>query len=207
MSAILKTDFRGNRRSTLTSLRNHGRIPAVLYGENGPNESIHVDRGEFSQAIREHGKGGIFELHTPDGSKVNAMIYEIQKNQLKNSILHIDFKRINMNKPIQTIVPIALIGHAQGGGIIQFQTRELEIRCLPHDIPENIPVYASELEIGDSLTVRDIELPAGVEVQHEQDEVILSVVAPRLDPVEIEEEVHEPEVVGAVDGPGLDEAK
>lgn len=210
MTASLKAEFRGSQKSTLTNLRNHGRIPAVLYGEGGPNESIHVDQVEFRQAIGEHGKSGIFELQTPDGKKVNAMIYEIQRDHMKNRFLHIDFKRVNMNKPVETVVPITLVGQAPGvqqGGVLQSQTRELTIRCLPTQIPESIPLHISDLQMGDSLMVKDIEVPAGVEFQHEPEEVIVSIVAPRLDPVQREEEVDEPEVVGAVNGPGMDEAK
>ena len=110
-----------------------------------------------------------------------------------------------MNKQMLTSVPITLIGQADGvkqGGVLQFQTRELEVRCLPSELPDSLSLYVSELQIGDSLTVQDIELPKGVEVQHEPDEVIVSVTAPRLQPVEEDaEEVKEPEVVGAKDSP------
>ncbi|RXT09004.1 50S ribosomal protein L25 [Ammoniphilus sp. CFH 90114] len=213
MSSALRAELRNNQScSELNQLRNNGRIPAVLYGLNQQNQNIHVDYSDIQQHIRRHGKSSIVDLTMQDGTTEKVIINEVQKDNLKDRIVHVDFKRVNMNKPMVTTVPIALIGEATGakqGGVVQFQTRELEIRCLPTERPETIPVYVSELEIGSSITIADLDIPSGVEVQHEMNEVIVSIVPPRLQPVEEEptDEIQEPEVVGARDSHGLDEAK
>ncbi|MEW9672679.1 50S ribosomal protein L25 [Ammoniphilus sp. 3BR4] len=210
MSSI-RAEIRDSQSSS-NQLRNSGRIPAVLYGLNEQNQNIHVDSMEMAQHIRRHGKNSMVDLDIQGGKTEKVIINEVQKDNLKDRIVHVDFKRVNMNRPMITTVPITLIGEAAGakqGGVVQFQTRELEIRCLPTDRPETIPLYVSELEIGSSLAVKDLDIPPGVEVQHELDEIIVSIVAPRLQPVEETpaDEIQEPEVVGARDSHGLDEAK
>ncbi len=213
MSTSLNAAIRDSKTcSGLNELRANGRIPAVLYGLNQQNQNIHVDYSDVTQLLRHHGKNSIVELNVQNGRSEKVIINEIQKDNIKNQILHLDFKRVNMNKPMLASVPIVLIGEATGakqGGVTQFQTRELEVRCLPSELPESIPLYVSELEIGQSLAVADLDLPPGVEVQHEMDEIIVSIVAPRLQPVEEEpaDEIQEPEVVGARDSHGMDEAK
>lgn len=213
MSAVLKAGKRDSKScSELNQLRNSGRIPGVLYGMNKENELIHVDQSEIVQVLRHHGRNSILELNLDEnGPSEKVIIAEVQKDNLKDRILHLDFKRINMNKQMFATVPVTLIGQADGvkqGGVLQFQTRELEIRCLPSQLPESIPLYISELQVGELLTVQDLDIPPGVEVQHELNEVIVSVTPPRLQPVaEEDEEVKEPEIVGAKDGPGMDEAK
>lgn len=213
MTAELKAEMRDSKScSGLNQLRRNGRIPGVLYGMNQQNELIHVDQSDLIQVLRHNGKNGVLDLHLQGNRNEKVMIAEIQKDNIKGQILHLDLKRVNMNKPIHTQVPITLVGQADGakqGGVLQFQLREVEVRCLPTQIPDSIPLYVSELNIGDSLTIADLDVPSGIEIQHESDEVIVSVAAPRMQPVEEDENdtIQEPEVVGAKDGPGLDEAK
>lgn len=210
MTAILKADTRNT--GGVNRLRHNGRIPGIVYGKDLGNERIHVDQKELQQVVREHGKNSILQLSLREGNSLNVMISEIQQHPITNQIIHCDFKQINMNKPITTTVPINIIGQADGvrdGGVIQFQTRELEIRCLPSQVPDYLSLYASDLKIGDTVMVRDLDIPQGIEVQHEQDEVICSIIAPRMQPVEEEpgEQVKEPEIVGARDSHGMDAAK
>lgn len=213
MAAELRAEMRDSKSgSGLNQLRNNGRIPGVVYGMNQQNELIHVDQSDLIQVLRHNGKNGVLDLSLQGGRNEKVMIAEIQREHIKGQILHLDLKRVNMNKPIHTHVPITLVGQTEGakqGGVLQFQLREVEVRCLPTHIPESIPLYVSELNIGESLTIADLEIPSGTEIQHELDEVVVSVAAPRMQPVEEDqnEPVQEPEVVGAKDGPGLDEAK
>lgn len=213
MAAELKAEMRNSKSGSGTNqLRKNGRIPGVIYGMNQQNELIHVDQSDLIQVLRHNGKNGVLDLHLQGNRNEKVMIAEIQKDHIKGQILHLDLKRVNMNKPIHTHVPITLVGQAEGaksGGVLQFQLREVEVRCLPTQIPDSLPLYVSELNIGESLTIADLDIPSGIEIQHELDEVIVSVAAPRMQPVEEDanEPVQEPEVVGAKDGPGLDEAK
>lgn len=203
MSAVLKAVKRDSKScSELNQLRKSGKIPGVLYGMKQGNELIHLEQSDLVQVIRHQGKNSILELAIENGPIEKVVIAEIQKDPLKDQILHLDLKRVNMNKQMVTTVPITLIGQADGvkqGGVLQFQTRELQVRCLPSQLPDTLSLYVSELQIGDALTVEDLEIPAGVEVQHEPNEVIVSVTAPRLQPVDEESEevnIPVPEVVG-----------
>lgn len=198
MSQILKADIREDlTRSATRSLRKQGRVPGVLYGKGISNRTIHLDESQMWQTIRNKGLNHVFQLQV-DGKQYDVMVYELQQDPLKGFLLHVDFKKVSMNEKVETTVPVHLNGEAPGvkeGGVVQQQLRELEIRCLPGDIPESIEADISTLNIGDSLTVADLQVPADIDLQHEKDEVIVSILAPRLDPVERTEDREEPEVI------------
>ncbi len=198
MSQVLKAEIRdGLTRSVTRSLRRQGRVPGILYGKGISSLAIHLDASQMWQTIRDKGLNHVFQLQV-DGNKFDVMVYELQQDPLKGHFLHVDFKKVSMNEKVETTVPIHLSGEAPGvkeGGVAQQQLRELEIRCLPGDIPESIHADISRLNIGDSLTVADLQLPEDIDMQHDKDEVIVSILAPRLDPVERTENVEEPEVI------------
>jgi large subunit ribosomal protein L25 len=213
---VLKADLRiGLTKSTSKDLRKRGRVPAVIYSADAINQNIHIDQIEFNQVVREQGRNSLLQVQVSGGEVIPVMIKEVQKHQLKEQLIHVDFKKVNINEPVTTTVPISLLGEAQGvrnGGVMQFQLRQLHIRCLPSEIPDSVPIYISDLQIGESACVGDLDIPDNVELQHESDEVIVSIAAPRMQPVEeleeeMNEDIAEPEIVGAKDGPGMDEAK
>jgi len=208
----MATPRNSTKRSVVKSLRSERRIPAVVYGKTTENTMIHVDEIDFKQLVREVGRNAIVHLMWGDDNK-KVIVNEIQKDPIKNEIVHIDFREVDMNKKLHVEVPIELVGEAQGvrdGGLLQRQHRTLEVRCLPDAIPDKIRVDIEALKIGDSLTVGDITLPQDVELQLEPDTVIVSVLAPTLetDPEEPQiDEDQEPEIINPDDGPGIDVAR
>jgi len=141
-------------------LRAGGRVPAVVYGAKKPSLAISVDPKQISRILQsETGHNTIFELQV-DGEKARVMIVDWQYDPLKGKLLHIDLKRIAMDERIKVQVPIHCIGEAAGvkqqGGILDQVLREVEIECLPSDIPSHIDADVSNLVFGTVLRVADL---------------------------------------------------
>ena len=141
-------------------VRREGKIPAVVYGAGKESLSITVDPRVVTRILNsETGHNTIFDL-TLEGEKTKAMIVDWQYEPIKGRILHIDLKRIALDKVLTVSVPIELIGEAEGvktqGGILEQMLREVEIECLPADIPSHIDVDVSHLTFGKVLRVSDL---------------------------------------------------
>src|ERR1700757_100377 len=141
-------------------VRRGGKIPAVVYGAGQDSLPVAVDPRQVSRILNsETGHNTIFDL-TLDGSKTKAMIVDWQYEPIKGKLLHIDVKRIAMDKKLAVMVPVELVGEPAGvkqqGGILEQMLREVEIECLPGDIPSHIDVDVSELVFGKVLRVADL---------------------------------------------------
>jgi len=141
-------------------LRATGRVPAVVYGAKKPTVAVSVDPKQISRILQsESGHNTIFELQV-DGDKARVMIVDWQYDPLKDKLLHIDMKRIAMDERIKVQVPIHLTGEAEGvkqqGGILDQVLREVEIECLPGDIPSHIDADVTHLVFGTVLRVADL---------------------------------------------------
>jgi large subunit ribosomal protein L25 len=199
---ILKAENRPiSGKSALKNVRRTGKLPAVVYGKQYENKQIAVDASEVNKLLKVYGGSSIINL-VVDGEEIPVIMKEIQRDTLNDVIQHIDFMKVSMTDEITLNVPIYLIGDAQGikvGGILQNQKRELSIKSLPQDIPETVELDVSNLNIGDSLTVADINLGDKVTILDDPDEVIVSIIAPKvaeeIEEPEAEEEQAEPEVV------------
>lgn len=153
-------------------VRVSGRIPAVVYGAQEPSVAVEVDPKQILRILHsDSGHNSIFDLEI-GASKSKAMIVDWQYEPIKGSLLHIDLKRIALDKAIRVEVPIQLMGVPVGvktqGGILDQVLREVEIECLPMDIPSHIDVDVSELAFGDVLRVSD--LPHGGKLKFLTDE-------------------------------------
>jgi len=164
--------------------REAGRIPAVVYGAGKPNVPISVNRKALSDLFREGaGENAIFllKLAGSDQSR-HAMIKEMQRDPVSRKPLHIDFVRVLMDVKITLKVPIEIVGIARGvkadAGILDLVTREVEIECLPSDIPARIAVDVSDLGIGDAIRVAQIPAVAGVRVVDNPEKVVVHVAHP-----------------------------
>jgi len=141
-------------------VRQQGKIPAVVYGAGQDALAVSVDPRQVSRILSsETGHNTIFDLAL-DGSKSKAMIVDWQYEPIKGKLLHIDVKRIAMDKKLAVMVPIFLKGEAAGvkqqGGILEQMLREVEVECLPSDIPSHIDADVSELVFGKVLRVSDL---------------------------------------------------
>ena len=181
-------------------LRATGQIPAIVYGRAIDPISVAVDpRGVFSILHSESGRNTVFKLKIND-KQMDVLIRELQVDPVRGHLLHADFQTISMDEKRAFNVPIDAVGEAEGvkgGGILDIVVREIEVECLPKDVPDHIPVDISDLQVGEAIRVRDLEITAeGIEVLSDQDLVLLTVVPPK---VEVEPEVEEEEVAEEVE--------
>ncbi|WCK54629.1 50S ribosomal protein L25/general stress protein Ctc [Aneurinibacillus sp. Ricciae_BoGa-3] len=186
MAMELKAERRHEtQRSATNKLRKAGKIPAVLYGSDIQSQPLAVTEKDLIQVVRQQGINHIISLNV-NGNSYNVLIKEVQQEPLKGQILHLDFNQVNMNEEIETMVHIVVQGEAAGvkaGGVLQQTLRELSIACLPGAIPDAITVSVDNLAIGDSIVVQDLSIPSGVTVNHEPEEMVLSVVPADTTPV------------------------
>jgi large subunit ribosomal protein L25 len=179
------------------SLRRAGRIPAVLYGANIESRPLSVSIQELERMFNNpQFTRGLINLAVEDSGnrRQTVMIKEFQRDPVKDHFLHIDFYEIKMDQKISVMVPVTTTGTSNGveeGGILQIIRRELEVYCLPANIPEQIEIDITSLEMGDSVHVSEVPLPENVEIPYEVDFTILTVVSPKME--EPEEEVLEEE--------------
>lgn len=175
----------------ITRLRRQGRVPAVLYGKGLDNLFIHLDEIQVQRCLQEGGRNALLNLKV-EGKPYRAMIREVQRDSIKGKIIHVDFITVRLDEPIDTEVSIELEGEPRGvkdGGVLQVQLRSAAIRCLPNEIPSELVVDVSEMEIGDTVTLSALKLPEGVELLSDADELIASVLPPqRGDEEESDEE-------------------
>lgn len=182
-------------------LRSAGRIPAVLYGPGIDPVTLSVDTKELEHIFRTTASGQTvlnLVIHDDETYSKSVMIKELQTHPTSEALLHADFYEIDLNKQVTVNVQVEIVGKSIGvenGGLLQVVRRELEVTCLPSQIPDTIEVDISELDVGDSLHVKAIPLPEGVEIVSESDFTVMTVVSPAMEIEEPEEEDLEGEVV------------
>ena len=168
-------------RGELSKIRAQKNIPAVLYGEGLEPVSITVSQKDLAE-IQKAGSNAIVELALPKGNE-NAIIKEVQYHVVTDNPIHIDFQRISMDKPLETVVPIVLKGDCawvkENGGIVDHTVREVAIKCLPADIPHEIDVDITGLTLDKHVTLADLVAPKGVTILGEPDRMIVHIMIPR----------------------------
>ena len=188
-------------------LRTRGLIPGVLYGAKKEAVPVAVSPKEITTILRSKtGENTLFDLEI-GGSRRKVILKEFQVEPIKGSLLHADFYEVALDKKIEVSVHVEVVGVPVGvkveGGLLDFVTRELEIECLPADIPEKITVDVSELGMNQSIRVSDIKVPDKVTMLSDAELVVVHVVAPRAEeevaaaaaPAEGEAAAAEPEVI------------
>lgn len=178
---------------SIRTLRQQGRVPAVIYGKGLNNILIHLDEVQMQRCLQEGGRTTLLNLKV-DEKPYWVMIRDVQRDIIKGKLLHVDFVTVRLDEPVDTEVNIELEGEPKGakeGGILQVQLRSVTVRCLPDQIPNEFVIDVSELEIGDTVTLSALKLPEGVELLSETDELIASVLPPERGNEEESEEVEE----------------
>lgn len=176
-------------------LRRNGQLPAVVYGRRDEAESLALDTHELSRLLsRVHAATTVIDLEVDGGKPRPVLIREIQRHPYRPQLLHVDFFEIRSDVKIRVPVPVHLLETPAGvemGGMLQFLRHELEVECLPNEIPSGFEVDVSGLEIGDSLHVSDVD-PGGVAILDDETVTICTVVPPAL--AEEEEEAVDEDV-------------
>jgi large subunit ribosomal protein L25 len=166
-------------------LRSAGQIPGILYGARKEAVPVAVSPKEIGTILRSAtGENTLFDLDL-EGSRRKVLIKDFQLEPVKGHLLHADFYEVALDKKLEVSVHVELHGVPVGvkvqGGILDFVTRELDIECLPTDIPEKIEVDVSGLELGKHLRVSDLQLPEKLTILTDPDVVIAHVVVPRAE--------------------------
>jgi large subunit ribosomal protein L25 len=175
-------------RNAIKKIKAQGLVPGVIYGSQGEPIALQVEAraliNVLAHALSEH---VLVELEIADGSQSTnrlALIQEVQHHPLRPELLHVDFHAVSATEKITSEVPIEAVGDALGvrtfGGLLEHSLRTLEVECFPQDLPEIVRIDVTNLNIGESLHVRDIPLPSGVESLTPSDLTVVSVVASRV---------------------------
>ncbi len=190
LKARLRT---GTGKSYTHKIRQEGWIPAVYYGHGKETKHIEINTREFAAIVRAKKTTHLIDLNLPDEKDLTSVIKEIQKHVLiDNLFYHIDFQLVAMDKKITVQCPIQILGTAIGvkedAGILGHPKRTLTIECFPRDIPEHINIDVSDLQMGQSIHVKDLEIP-DVVIKDSPEDVLAVVVHPQV----VVEEVPAPE--------------
>jgi len=203
VSAVVATPREGRfNKNAARRVRVEGKIPAVVYGAGQGAVAVTVDPRVITKILHsDSGHNTIFDLEVTGASLVKAMIVDWQREPIKGALLHIDLKRIAMDKTMIVSVPIQLTGVPLGvrtqGGILEHVLREVEIECLPGDIPSHLDVDVSGLELNQAIHVSDLPHSGSIKFLGEEGATVAHVTVMREEVVEAEAAVvapAEPEV-------------
>jgi large subunit ribosomal protein L25 len=160
-----------------------GTIPGILYGHGEAPVPLAIGARTFQLAVQKHKGGNAIVNLAIDGGQYTALIRDVQYDPITHHILHLDFQHISLTEMVEVEVSVHLIGVPSGvkdgGGILEYITRSVEVRCLPTQIPPSIDVDVTALEIGDSVHVRDLKVE-NAEILSDMDSTIATVVAPTV---------------------------
>ncbi|MFD2923455.1 50S ribosomal protein L25/general stress protein Ctc [Halobacillus naozhouensis] len=201
MAITLKANQRKDLKQSVTrELRHQGDVPGVVYGKDKEPVTVAVNSIELLKTVRDEGKNAIISLAIDGGNTVNVMLHEYQIDPIKDELIHADFYIVNMSEEMDVEVPIHLEGEAAGskeGGVLQQPLYELAVRAKPGDIPEEIVIDVSELNIGDSVMVSDLKESRNYEITEDENTTIISVTPPEEMPEEPDTDNadEEPEVI------------
>jgi large subunit ribosomal protein L25 len=190
--------FNVKRRATkgdgpAKALRREGFAPAVLYGPKTASLMLSVNCHEMEQLLKTASIGQTLLNIQIDGGDAPkpAIIKEMQRNVLTGEILHVDFYEVDMERKIRVQIPIVTTGKCKGvemGGMLQIIRREVEVLCYPNQIPDEIEVEITDLDVGESVHVEDLPLAEGLEIPHEANFTLLTILAAKAEVEEVEEE-------------------
>ncbi|MFC1620913.1 50S ribosomal protein L25 [Candidatus Omnitrophota bacterium] len=197
----------GTGKEINKKLRNNGLVPAVVYKKGEDTQSLKIDKKELFRTLHtEAGENVIIKLCIDDAKKKKertVIVKDIQRDPIKDVLLHVDFQEISLTDTLKVKVAIAAKGEAigvkQDGGVLQHVLWELELECLPTSIPEKIEIDITNLKMGESIHVKDVIAPEGVKVLDDPEGVVFSVEHPKsvedLVAAPAEGDLQEPEVI------------
>lgn len=186
-AVVVEAELReGSSSNQARRLRREGKLPAVLYGgDRGPRPIIVSPRKIVEILKSEHGQNTILNLKVTDGREQTALIHDYDVDPISQTLLHCDFVRISMDQEVNVEIRLEIVGEARGvkvdKGILEFVMREVEVRCLPGQIPDSFKVDVSNLGIGDAFHVSDLVAPEGVVILGDKSAAIAIVAAPAVE--------------------------
>jgi large subunit ribosomal protein L25 len=202
---LIEAQSREEKGKSVRKLRREGFIPGVIYGSGKEGTPVKVSQKDFVNAMKGHSLENLVVTiklsHQKKKNDLTVLIRDVQVDPLKDVVIHVDFQEVSLEKKLRTKVRVESVGEpigvTQQGGILDATLREIEIECLPMNIPEALIVDVSKLNVGDSLYVRDIQTPEGVNILTGKDISVFSVTMPKMEEeVPKEAQITEPEVIG-----------
>jgi large subunit ribosomal protein L25 len=175
-------------RSNLRKLREEGRLPGVVFGKHMAATMIHISTREFQQWIKTGGSG-VMELSIEGQGKVPVLLEGVQRHPVTKDYMHADFLHVRLDEIVRTKITIEFTGTPAGvklGGILQMQGTFIDVEGLPDRLPSSIAADISGMAIGDSFLVENLPIPPGVTVISPAEELLVTIVTPRLEQVENE---------------------
>jgi large subunit ribosomal protein L25 len=190
MEAKLEAERRDDHgKGVARKLRAAGRVPAVFYGHDQDTVPLSIDAREMFHVLHSAGGSNVLLDLIVDGKPHLAMPREIQRDYIHNTLIHVDFLAVSRTEKIAVDVPVIEVGDSIGikeGGVVEHHLRDLRVESLPQDVPEQIEVDITDLNIGDMIHVRDVVVPEGVTILTNPDDAVLSVITPAALRVEAE---------------------
>jgi large subunit ribosomal protein L25 len=184
MSTTLLAKNRGGEQNLRPKqLRRQGNIPAVVYGSKVNSTPVYVSSAEFAKTLKEVGRNGVISLDI-EGDKQDVIMTDYQKDTINNEILHADFLAVDKTSKIGVDVNVVLTGDAAGvrdGGILQQPLFTVSITSTPENIPQSIEVDITNLQVNEVITIADLSSDGKFEINHEGDEVIASILPPKVE--------------------------
>lgn len=198
----LKAELRTQTGSAVSRReRREGKIPVSLYGKEHEAVSLLVNRGEFETILRQQGANAVFNIEY-DGKTQQVWIKDFTPAALQDIIYDVDLEAISADQKLEVEVPLYLVNEQEVKvGIVELIEQTILVETTPANIPSSFELDVKGLEIGDNLTVADLDVPAEVTVLMEEDQTVVSVSAPTEEPEEVDPdaEMQEPEVIGESD--------
>jgi large subunit ribosomal protein L25 len=173
------------RRGGAKKLRDSGRVPAVIYGRQTKPENLELVARELGDLIKHSVSENILVDLAVDKAKRLALVQEVQHHPLSGKVLHVDFHEVSATEKVTVMVPVETIGEAAGvktgGGVLEHVLFKIRVRGLPKDLPEQIIVDVTHLEVGKSVHLGEIKAPAGVEILGDKKVSVISVALPKTE--------------------------
>lgn len=204
----LKTNIRESTGNGYArALRRQGQMPAVLYGKGVEPVTLSVNTRDLERLLKKNRTSQVLMnlVVGNTGTSRSAMIKELQVDPISRNFLHVDFYEVDMTKKIKVKVPVAITGDSKGvelGGILQLIRKELEVICLPQEIPNSVDIDVTDLNVGDSIHINEISAEGNIEFPSDVNFTVVTVVAPKREAEVTEEEAAEEEAVEAEAGGG-----
>jgi large subunit ribosomal protein L25 len=196
----------GRGKNDARRLRAQGMVPAVLYGDGAGSTVLAVPVKVVDYTLQHVGDNALYDLKLGDQDDATVRVVDVQRNPVSGRLVHVDLAPVNMRERIVVTVPLTVAGADDSpgvteGGVLDQVAYEVEVESLPGDIPQGLTLDVSSLQIGDNLTLADVELPEGVELISDPEEVAATVTPP----TEISDE--EIEAAGIVEEPSDEQAE
>lgn len=200
LASVMREDV---GKSASRHLRKEGFIPAVVYKDGKKAISVQVNANDLWHALHtDAGENAIITMSISGGDKdieKTVIVKEVQQDPVNDKFVHVDFHEISLKEKLKVNVPIVVKGEAAGvkeeDGVLSQDLWELEVECLPTDIPEHIDIHVDDMRIGDSVHVRDVAAPPNVTILDDPDHVVVAVKPPKAEEELVEEEAAEGEAV------------